>query len=79
MTGSLNSAIAIKNAFFTIPDFVFSAGCGLALLFPLVIILHFIGRAIKKRQAKQIDRNTRDLADIRSQLGLSPFKEKMLL
>jgi hypothetical protein len=79
LTGSLNSAIAIKNAFFTIPDFVFSAGCGLALLFPLVIVLYFIGRAIKKRHARQIDRNTRDLADIRSQLGLSPYKEKMLL
>lgn len=79
MTGSLNSVIAIKNAFFTIPDFIFSAGWGLLLLLPLVIALRVISRFIEKSQAKQIDRNTRDLADIRSQLGLSPFKEKMLL
>ncbi|MFE4833921.1 hypothetical protein ACFRAU_04470 [Arthrobacter sp. NPDC056691] len=76
VTGSLNNAISIKNALFTIPDFIVLAGWGLQLLLPLVIALHFIGRAIKRRQARQIARNTQDLADIRSQLGLSPFDEK---
>lgn len=79
VTGSVNNVIAIKNAFFTIPEFIFSAGWGLVLLIPLVIALRVISWFIEKSQAKQIDRNTRDLADIRSQLGLSPFKEKMLL
>lgn len=79
LTGGLNNVIAIKNAFYTIPDFIFSAGWGLLLLLPLVIALRVISWFIEKSQAKQIDRNTRDLADIRSQLGLSPFKEKMLL
>lgn len=79
VTGNLNNVISIKNAFFTMPDFIVSAGWGLQLVLPLVIALHFIGRAIKKRQAKQIARNTQDLADIRSQLGLSPFQDKKVL
>lgn len=79
VTGGLNNAIAIKNAFFTIPEFIFSAGWGLLLLLPLVIALRISSWLIEKSRAKQVDINTRDLADIRSQLGLSPFKEKMLL
>ena len=79
VTGSLNNVIAIKNAFFTIPEFIFSAGWGLLLLLPVVIALRVISWYIEKSQAKQIDRNTQDLADIRAQLGLSPFDEKKLL
>ena len=79
VTGNLNNVIAIKNAFFTIPDFIFAAGWGLLLVLPAVITLRVISWFIEKSQAKQIDRNTRDLADIRAQLGLSPYKEKMLL
>ena len=79
VTGSLNNVIAIKNAFFTIPEFVFSAGWGLLLLIPVVITLRVLSWFAEKSQVQQIDRNTRDLADIRSQLGLSPFKEKVLL
>ena len=79
VTGSLNNVIAIKNAFFTIPEFVFSAGWGLLLLIPVVITLRVLSWFTEKSQVQQIDHNTRDLADIRSQLGLSPFKEKVLL
>lgn len=79
VTGSLNNAIAIKNALLTMPDFISSAGWGLQFVLPLVVSIHVIRRLIEKRQAKQIARNARDLADIRSQLGLSPFEDKKLL
>jgi hypothetical protein len=76
VTGSLNNVIAIKNAFFTMPDFIVSANWGLWLLLPLMIALRIVSWNIKKRQAKQIERNARDLADLRSQLGLSAFEDK---
>ncbi|PNH86076.1 hypothetical protein [Arthrobacter sp. AFG20] len=79
VSGSLNDAISIKNAFLIIPDFVVPAGQALWLLLALMIAARLISWKIGKMRAQEIERNTRDLADIRSQLGLSPFKEKMLL
>jgi type II secretory pathway component PulL len=58
------------------PDFIVSANWGLWLLLPLMIALRIVSWNIKKRQAKQIERNARDLADLRSQLGLSAFEDK---
>jgi hypothetical protein len=75
LTGSLNNVIALKNAFLTMPDFIISAGWAFLLLLPLVIAVRIIAWFIDRDQAKQIERNTRDLADIRAQFGLAPFKE----
>jgi hypothetical protein len=79
ITGSLNDVIAIKNALLTIPEFIASAGQGFWLLIALMIVARIISWLIGKSQAEEIERNSRDLADIRSQLGLSPFDEKKLL
>lgn len=73
MTGSLNNVIAMKNAFLTIPGFVAAAAWAVLLLVPLVIAVRTFGWLLEKEQAQQIDRNTRDLADIRDQLGLAPY------
>lgn len=75
LTGSLNNVIALKNAFLTMPDFIVAAGWGFLLLLPLVIAVRIIAWLIETEKAKQIDRNTRDLADIRAQFGLTPFKD----
>lgn len=75
MTGSVNNVIALKNAFFTMPEFIVAAGWGLLLLVPLVIAVRILAWLVEKDQARQIDRNTRDLADIRAQFGLAPYKE----
>jgi hypothetical protein len=79
LTGSLNDVISIKNAFLTIPDFIVSAGQGFWLLIALMIVARIISWLIGRSQAEEIARNTQDLADIRAQLGLSPFDEKKLL
>lgn len=66
LTGSLNNVIALKNAFLTMPDFIIAAGWAFSLLLPLVIAVHIISGLIGKEQVKQMERNTRDLADIRA-------------
>jgi hypothetical protein len=75
LTGSLNNVIALKNAFLTTPDFIIAAGWAFLLLLPLVIAVRIIAWLIERAQVRQIERNTRDLADIRSQLGLAVFKD----
>lgn len=75
LTGSLNNVIALKNAFLTMPDFIVAAGLAFLLLLPLVIIVRIIAWLIEKEQVRQIERNTRDLADIRAQFGLPAFKD----
>ncbi|MEA3549251.1 hypothetical protein [Pseudarthrobacter sp. C1] len=75
LTGSLNNAIALKNAFLTMPDFIIAAGWAFLLLLPLVIAVRITAWFIEKEQVRQIDRNTRDLADIRAQFGLAAFKD----
>lgn len=75
LTGSLNNVIALKNAFLTMPDFIIAAGWAFLLLLPLVIAVRIIAWLIEKEQVRQIERNTRDLADIRAQLGLAVFKD----
>ena len=75
LTGSLNNVIALKNAFLTVPDFIIAAGWALLVLLPLVIAVRIIAWLIEKEQVRQIERNTRDLADIRTQLGLAVFKD----
>lgn len=74
LTGSLNNVIALKNAFLTMPDFIVAAGWAFLLLLPLVIAVRIIAWFIERDQVKQIERNTRDLADIRAQLDLAPFQ-----
>jgi hypothetical protein len=74
LTGSLNNVIALKNAFLTMPDFIIAAGWGFMLLLPLVIVAPITTWLIRREQVRQIDRNTRDLADIRAQFGLAAFK-----
>jgi hypothetical protein len=74
LTGSLNNVIALKNAFLTMPDFIIAAGWAFLLLLPLVIAVRIIAWFIERDQVKQIERNTRDLADIRAQLDLAPFQ-----
>lgn len=78
MTGSVNNAIALKNAFLTMPDFIVAAGWGLLLLVPLVVAIRILAWLVEKDQVRQIDRNTRDLADIRAQFGLAPYKDTMI-
>lgn len=73
LTGGLNNVIAMKNAFLTIPDFIAAAGWAALLLLPLVLAVRVLGWLLEKAQAKQIARNTSDLADIRAHLGLAPF------
>lgn len=75
LTGSLNNVISLKNAFLTMPDFIVAAGWGFSMLLPLVILVRIVAWLNGKEQAKQIERNTRDLADIRAQFGLAPFEE----
>lgn len=70
MTGSVNDVIALKNAFLTMPDFIVAAGRALLLLVPLVVAIRVLAWLVEKDQVRQIDRNTRDLADIRAHLGL---------
>lgn len=75
LTGNVNNVIAVKNAFATLPEFIVSAGWGLVLLVPLVIALRIVASLVERAQVRQIDRNTRDMADIRAQLGLAPFED----
>ncbi|WP_158677187.1 hypothetical protein [Arthrobacter sp. PGP41] len=75
LTGSLNDAIALKNAFLTMPDFIIAAGWAFLLLVGLVIASRILSWFIEKDQMAQIERNTRDLADIRAQFGLAAFKD----
>lgn len=66
LTGGLNNVIAMKNAFLTIPDFIAAAGWAVLLLLPLVLAVRVVSWLLEKEQAKQIARNTRDLADLRA-------------
>lgn len=75
MTGGVNNVIALKNAFLTMPDFIVAAGWALLLLVPLVVAARVLAWLVEKDQVRQIDRNTRDLADIRVQFGLAPYKD----
>lgn len=75
LTGSVNNVIALKNAFLTMPDFIVAAGWALLWLVGLVIASRVLSWFIEKDQLAQIDRNTRDLADIRAQFGLAPFHD----
>lgn len=75
LTGSVNDVIALKNAFLTMPDFIAGAGWALLLLVGLLIAHRVLSGFIERDQLAQIARNTRDLADIRAQLGLDPFKD----
>lgn len=75
LTGSLNNVIALKNAFLTMPDFIIAAGWAFLLLVGLVIASRILSWFIEKDQMAQIDRNTRDLADIRAQFGLAAFTD----
>jgi hypothetical protein len=75
LTGSVNDVIALKNAFLTMPDFIVAAGWALLLLVGLVIASRMLSWFIEKDQVAQIERNTRDLADVRAQFGLAPFQE----
>lgn len=75
LTGSLNNVIALKNAFLTMPDFIIAAGWAFLLLVGLVIASRIPSWFIEKHQMAQIDRNTRDLADIRAEFGLAAFKD----
>jgi hypothetical protein len=75
LTGSVNNVIALKNAFLTMPEFIVAAGWASFALVGLAIANRILSSIIEKDQMKQIDRNTRDLADIRAQLGLAPFQD----
>ncbi|SEQ04233.1 hypothetical protein SAMN05444745_103264 [Arthrobacter sp. OV608] len=75
LTGSVNNVIALKNAFLTMPDFIVTAGWASVVLVGLAITNRILSSIIEKDQMKQIDRNTRDLADIRAQFGLAPFQD----
>ncbi|MDQ0617344.1 hypothetical protein [Arthrobacter globiformis] len=75
LTGSVNNVIALKNAFLTMPDFIVAAGWASFVLVGLAIANRILSSIIEKDQIKQIDRNTRDLADIRAQFGLAPFQD----
>lgn len=57
------------------PDFIIAAGWAFLLLVGLVIASRILSWFIEKDQMAQIERNTRDLADIRAQFGLAAFKE----
>jgi hypothetical protein len=75
LTGSVNNVIALKNAFLTMPEFIVTAGWASFALVGLAIANRILSSIIEKDQMKQIDRNTRDLADIRAQFGLAPFQD----
>jgi hypothetical protein len=75
LTGSVNNVIALKNAFLTMPDFIVAAGWASVVMVGLAITNRILSSIIEKDQMKQIDRNTRDLADIRAQFGLAPFQD----
>lgn len=75
LTGSVNDVIAMKNAFFIMPEFVGAAAMATVVLVVLAIANRILSSIIEKDQLKQIERNTRDLADIRTQLGLVPFQD----
>jgi hypothetical protein len=75
LTGSVNNVIALKNAFLAMPDFIVAAGWASSVLVGLAIANRILSSIIEKDQMKQIDRNTRDLADIRVQFGLAPFQD----
>lgn len=74
LTGRINDAIALKNAFLIMPDFIYAAGWASVLLVVLAVANRIISSKIEKDQARQVERNTRDLADLRSRLGLPPFQ-----
>lgn len=57
------------------PDFIAAAGSSLFLLVGLLIAGRILSAFIEKTRLAKIDRNTRDLADIRAQLGLEPFQD----
>lgn len=75
LVGGVNDAIAMKNAFFIIPEFVGAAVWAAAVLAGLAIANRILAAWVAKEETKQIERNTRDLADIRAQLGLAPFQD----
>ncbi|MEV8130731.1 hypothetical protein AB0O54_06290 [Pseudarthrobacter oxydans] len=76
LAGSVNNVIAIKNASLTMPEFIFAAGWASLALVGLAVANRILSSIIEKEHMKQIDRNTRDLADIRAELGLSPFQDR---
>jgi hypothetical protein len=57
------------------PEFIFAAGWASLVLVVLAIANRIVSSKIERDQMKQIDRNTRDLADIRAELGLVPFQD----
>lgn len=75
LTGNLNNVIALKNAFLTMPEFIIAAGWASFALVGFAITNRILSSIIEKKQMKQIDRNTKDLADIRAQIGLPAFED----
>lgn len=75
LTGSVNDVIALKNAFLIMPGFIAAAGWALLLLVGLLIANRILSWLIERDRRAQIARNTRDLADIRAQLGLGSFQD----
>ncbi|TLM71628.1 hypothetical protein [Pseudarthrobacter sp. NamB4] len=75
LTGNLNNVIALKNAFLTMPEFIIAAGWASFALVGFAIANRILSSIIEKKQMKQIDRNTQDLADIRAQIGLPAFQD----
>jgi hypothetical protein len=78
LAGSVNSVIAMKNAFLTMPEFIFAAGWASLALVGLAVANRILSSSIEKEHMKLIDRNTRELADIRAELGLAPFQDKKI-
>lgn len=75
LVGSVNNVIALKNAFLTMPEFIYAAGWASLVLVVLAIGSRILSAKIDRDQMKQIDRMTRDLAAIRAELGLVPFQD----
>ncbi len=75
LTGNLNNVIALKNAFLTMPELIIAAGWASFALVGFAIANRILSSIIEKKQMKQIDRNTQDLADIRAQIGLPAFQD----
>jgi hypothetical protein len=57
------------------PEFIIAAGWASFALVGFAIANRILSSIIEKKQMKQIDRNTKDLADIRAQIGLPAFED----
>lgn len=75
LTGNLNNVIALKNAFLTMPEFIIAARWASFALVGCAVANRILSSITEKKQIKQIDRNTQDLADIRAQIGLPAFRD----